>query len=421
MLGLDLDAATEGAPFLSEAVALAEQDTNKERRVRVLCLVAWGRTWASGTVDSDLLERALELAEGSAISTSFAATTYGSLLAMAYENERARELLSSVRALGPGVDDERLAEALGQLGRVEWAAGNWALAAELTEEAAQLAGQLGAEHLEQEIIGMQAVVAASRGDVDAARAYGQRSLRLQELTGHPGAHIHGLALLELSLENYEAAHELVLPALVRMAKSEVRFPTMKTPIAIEALAHLGRITEASDRLARFEDEARGADRAWALASVQHCRGVLAAADDDLQEAEPLLAAAAERSRELGLPFEHGRSLLALGTVRRRLQQKLAARETLEEARLVLDRLGARIWTARAEAELRRIGGRRNPAGSALSEMESQIAALVSNGHTNSEVAAALQISRKTVEWNLSKIYRKLDVRSRTELATRATE
>ena len=421
MLGLDLDAATEGAPFLSEAVALAEQDTNRESRVRVLCLVAWGRTWASGTVDSDLLERSLELAEGSAISTSFGATTLGSLLAMAYENERARELLSSVRALGPGVDDERLAEALGQLGRVEWAAGNWVLAAELTEEAAQLAGQLGAEHLEQEIIGMQAVVAASRGDVDAARAYGQRSLRLQELTGHPGAHIHGLALLELSLENYESAHALVLPALVRMAKSEVRFPTMKTPIAIEALAHLGRVTEASDRLARFEDEARGADRAWALASVQHCRGVLAAADYDLQQAEPLLAAAAERFSELGLPFEHSRSLLALGTVRRRLQQKLAARETLEEARLVLDRLGARIWTARAEAELRRIGGRRNPAGSALSEMESQIAALVSNGHTNSEVAAALQISRKTVEWNLSKIYRKLDVRSRTELATRATE
>ena len=96
-LGLELDAATEGAPFPSEAAALAERDTNKERRVRVLCLVAWGRTWASGAVDSDLLERALELAEGSAISTSFAATTYGSLLAMAYENERARELHLNVR------------------------------------------------------------------------------------------------------------------------------------------------------------------------------------------------------------------------------------------------------------------------------------------------------------------------------------
>src|SRR6185436_11344786 len=48
MLGLELDAATEGAPYLSEAVALTDQDTDKERRVRVLCFVAWGRTWASG-------------------------------------------------------------------------------------------------------------------------------------------------------------------------------------------------------------------------------------------------------------------------------------------------------------------------------------------------------------------------------------
>ena len=223
MLGLDLDARQKVPPSSARPSLWRSRTPNRERRVRVLCLVAWGRTWASGTVDSDLLERALELAQGSPISTSFAATTYGSLLAMAYENERARELLSSVLALGPGVDDERLAEALGQLGRVEWAAGNWVLAAELTEEAAQLAGQLGPEHFEQEIIGMQAVVAASRGDVDAARTYGQRSLRLQELTGHPGAHIHGLALLELSLENYEAAYELVLPALERMAKARFGF------------------------------------------------------------------------------------------------------------------------------------------------------------------------------------------------------
>ena len=128
----------------------------------------------------------------------------------------------------------------------------------------------------------------------------------------------------------------VLPVLERMAKLEVRFPTMKTPIAIEALAHLGRHRRGLGLPAIDSRERRGAQTApGRSASVQHCRGLLAAAADDLQEAEALLAAAAERSRELGLPFEHGRSLLALGTVRRRLQQKLAARETLEEARLVL--------------------------------------------------------------------------------------
>ena len=169
---------------------------------------------------------------------------------------------------------------------------------------------------------MQAVVAASRGDVDAARTFGQRSLRLQELTGHVGAHIHGLALLELSLENYEAAYELVLPALERMAKRGARFPTMKTPIAIEALAHLGRTAEAFDRLERFEKEARGADRAWALASVQHCRGVLAAADDDLQEAERA-AGCRRRTLSRARPSLRARPLAA----RARNRQAAPATET----------------------------------------------------------------------------------------------
>jgi DNA-binding CsgD family transcriptional regulator len=136
----------------------------------------------------------------------------------------------------------------------------------------------------------------------------------------------------------------------------------------------------------------------------------------LVEAEAVLADAVARSRSIGMSFELGRSLLAHGSVERRLRRKLAARETLEEARVVFETLGAPIWSARTETELRRIGGRSAAAGVALSEMETQIAALVSRGQTNREVALALQISSKTVEWNLSKIYRKLGVRSRTELA-----
>jgi DNA-binding CsgD family transcriptional regulator/tetratricopeptide (TPR) repeat protein len=429
-LAAHLDAATQGEAVIeeaeavrAEAVALAEHDSNEERRVRVLCLVAWDRTFFSGAVDRNLLDRALELAQGSSTRVSFAATTYGALLAMAYDLERARELLTSVRVLGPGVDDERLAEALGQLGRVEWAAGNWEHAAELTEESARLFEQLGSETFELEQVAMQAVIAASRGDIDATREFARRVIRLQALTEQAGAHVHthGLALLELSLDHFEAAYELVRPGLERKAIRRLRFPLMTTPIAIEALTQMDRKVEAFAYLEDLEEDARCSGHAWALASAQHCRGALAAFAGELEAAETLLATAAERFHELGLPFEYGRSLLAVGTVRRRLQRKLVARETLEEARLVLDRLGARIWVARAESELRRIGGRRTPAGSALSEMETQIAALVSGGQTNTEVALALQISRKTVEWNLSKIYRKLGVRSRTELAARTSE
>ena len=236
------------------------------------------------------------------------------------------------------------------------------------------------------------------------------------MTGNEGHHIPGLALLELSLERYQEAYDWVLPYLERKAKRGIRLPYIKAPIAIEALAHLGRNAEALEHLRQFESDASHSQLAWARPAAARCHGFLAAENGDLPAAERLLDDAVEGSRPLGLPFELGQSLLALGVVRRRLQRKLSARETLEEARHVFDALGARLWIERVEAELRRIGGRRHPAGSSLSEIESQIAALVAMGQTNSEVASTLQISRKTVEWNLSKIYRKRGVRSRTELA-----
>ena len=74
-----------------------------------------------------------------------------------------------------------------------------------------------------------------------------------------------------------------------------------------------------------------------------------------------------------------------------------------------------VWAERARRELKRIGGRES-ATTGLSETERQIVELVVAGRSNKEVASALHLSPKTVEWNLSRIYRKLGVHSRTELA-----
>jgi DNA-binding CsgD family transcriptional regulator len=97
-----------------------------------------------------------------------------------------------------------------------------------------------------------------------------------------------------------------------------------------------------------------------------------------------------------------------------------AATTLREALDLFERLPAPLWAMRARREFARIGGRRIADG-ALTETERRIVVLVAAGRSNAEVARELALSTKTVEWNLSKAYRKLGVRSRAQLAARAAE
>ena len=118
---------------------------------------------------------------------------------------------------------------------------------------------------------------------------------------------------------------------------------------------------------------------------------------------------------LGLPFERARTLLALGATQRRGGQRRAARDTLEEARSAFESLGASLRSQRAHLEFGRISGRA-PSRGELTPSERRVAELVAEGRTNREVAAALYVSPRTVEGTLSRVYAKLGVRSRTELA-----
>jgi DNA-binding NarL/FixJ family response regulator len=120
-----------------------------------------------------------------------------------------------------------------------------------------------------------------------------------------------------------------------------------------------------------------------------------------------------------MPFEQARTLLVAGSIRRRAQHRREAREILRTALAEFDRLGAPYWANRARAELNRIGGRA-PSPGGLTEAERRIAELVIAGRTNREVAAELFLAVSTVEAALWKIYRKLNIRSRTQLAARLT-
>jgi DNA-binding CsgD family transcriptional regulator len=151
--------------------------------------------------------------------------------------------------------------------------------------------------------------------------------------------------------------------------------------------------------------------------VLRCWGLLLASRGDWERGMASLEAAvvAPEPPQGVDPFEVARSLLALGGVQRRVQHRRAARGSLERAAEIFGRLGARVWWQKARSELRHIGGRAASDGQ-LSETERRIVELVVAGRRNGEVAAALSLSPNTVAWNLSKVYRKLGVRSRTELA-----
>jgi DNA-binding CsgD family transcriptional regulator len=190
------------------------------------------------------------------------------------------------------------------------------------------------------------------------------------------------------------------------------------PIEIEAAIAVGEWEEAEELLDWVEERAVRLDREWALACTARCRGLLAAArGDEVGAVASFERALAEHERVQYRRFELARTLLAQGETLRRYKKRRAAREAIGSARDLFDELGAQLWAAKARRELARIGGRA-ASGSGLTEGERRIAELVAIGKSNKEAAAALFLSVHTVEGALKRIYRKLGVHSRTELAHR---
>ena len=85
---------------------------------------------------------------------------------------------------------------------------------------------------------------------------------------------------------------------------------------------------------------------------------------------------------------------------------------------MFEELGAALWAERGRSEITRLGGRRSRDRDELTETERRIAELAAEGRANREIAGELFVSERTVEANLTRAYRKLGVRSRTELARR---
>jgi DNA-binding CsgD family transcriptional regulator len=249
----------------------------------------------------------------------------------------------------------------------------------------------------------------------AARLLGEFTERGE---GNAARGVHrALAVLELGLGNYAAAlrhareNQLYQDVLEFGAVTEV----------VEAAVRSGERETAAAALAALEPWALATGTHWALGLLARCRALLA--DDGQAEADYQLAI--EHLRQTRIAPELARAHLVYGEWLRRRRRRRDARGQLRTAFQLFERLGMAAFASRARAELRATGEhatRRAPGGAdeVLTPQETQIARLAGEGATNAEIAARLFISAATVEYHLHKVFRKLSITTRVQLARLAT-
>ena len=311
------------------------------------------------------------------------------------------------------------------LAQVECSAGEWSQAISYADESCEITAWTG--HLPYRAIGLatKALIEGRLGRAEAARATAGEGLQLAERSGLLQAiqfNLAALGFLELSLDNPKETNNLLWPLAEGVLASGVREPGVLRflPDEIEALIAIGEADTARSTLEPFAAQAEALGRSWALATSERCWGLLNASIGNLPDALAAFDRALDRHSMLDEPFELGRTLLAQGQAFRRVKKWRLARESLGRSLEIFERLGAALWAEKATTEMARIGGR-SPGPLDLSATEQEVADLVGSGLTNREVAHALFLSVSTVEANLRRIYRKLGVRSRTELSRRLSE
>ena len=428
----------EGARYADVALALAEQLADPATLAIALAAVAQNRFARTGAIRHDLLDRGLELEQGLdgggytgarwstwhaglPMRLSPSRVTLALLLGRSDRHEESRALWRALTVEARERADPDVVRCLFFRAQMEMVSGAWDTAARLCDEGIQLAREVGLEVFEPLCLSILAEIDAYRGQTAKAREEIPELLRVAETARFRMAAFRlriALAVLELSDDNGEASWRQVAQLFHDVEELDGYLAQLAGSAAIEALLAIGDHREAKQLLGQIDQRAADGDTAL-RPLVLRCRGLLFAAEGDHERAIASLEAAvlAPEPPQGVNPFELARTLLALGTVQRQAQYKRVARETLERAVGIFERLGARVWSEKARSELRRIGGRISSDGE-LSETERRIVELVVAGRRNREVAAELSLSPNTVVWNLSKVYRKLGVSSRTELAAR---
>jgi DNA-binding CsgD family transcriptional regulator len=313
-----------------------------------------------------------------------------------------------------------LAFPLAVLADARFRAGAWADAYAAATEAVQVGTDTGQESALAFGLVQLARIEAARGLDEQCRAHVEQALALAEPRGGFSIHFFAaaaLGLLELGRARFEAAVAAMDWLSATAAAVALREPAVVPwlPDAVEAQARSGRREEAVTLLGRLDEQAARAPGQWASAAAARCHGILAGEHDYEAAFDAALA------RHGPMPgFERARTELCLGERLRRSKRKAEAQAALQKAADTFGRLGAVPWAGRANGELAAAGSARSrphdTLAARLTAQELQIALAVAGGATNRQAGIALFLSEKTIETHLSRVYRKLSLHRRSELA-----
>ena len=409
------EAGARHAEAAGASVALAD----------ALCSIAYLRHIAGEGVQHELLSRAGALERAGA--DRFDETALEILGMQLYTHGRlveSRRLLTEelerARARGR-LDHEGMALML--LAELEVRAGRWQLADGYASRTLELT--LGTESWNAEAAGhwTRALVDAHLGREEPAREHAETGRRQAAALGDLAfatrcSHVLGFVALSLGDADGAVRHLGPLPECEQRLGLGEPAAFCIGPDLAEALVLAGDLEAAREVQEELEARGRALGRTWAVATALRCRGLIAAVEGRSDDALADLQQAVKLHAEVPQPFDRARTLLVLGTAQRRAKQRAEARASLEAALAVFEVLGAALWAERARAEIARLGGRRSRDRDELTETERRIAELAAGGRSNREIAGELFVSERTVEANLTRAYRKLGVRSRTELARR---
>jgi DNA-binding CsgD family transcriptional regulator len=414
---------SEGIRHADAAAALLDPDDQPSLLAGALGAKMWLEFLAGNGLALELAERAtaLERKVRAVRAVDGADLPLGALLKSADRLDESRARLEKVLSAATlEQDDSSRFEVVLELGHLECLAGRWQLAERYARETAEIIELTGQDELRPAAGALEALVAALLGRLESARATATAGLSAAEASRSLWFTLMSLPVLgfiELSAGRPAEAVRYLARADEICERIGLAEPGRFRFLAdyVEALIATGELDLADEVLGRLEQRGRALGRQWALATAARCRMLLLAAAGQQDGALAQLEISLRHHEGLPMPFEHARTLLAGGTVHRRARRKRDSRQMLEAALSAFETLGAVVWAEQASAGLARTG-LRPPEPLDLTPTERRVAEMAAAGRTNREIAEGLFISLRTAESTLSRVYRKLGIRSRAELA-----